>query len=319
MLLSNIIKKKFDAVLGRYESDPTQYYYSVADFPDIKIRPFNVCGNHGLLKGNFYYYDNADTDKLVIFDHGIGSGHLAYFKEIEYIARHGYTVYSYDHTGCMNSEGDGILGFAQGINDLDHIISEILRLDPFHNSSIKLIGHSWGGYSSMNVAQFHPEVTHVVSLAGFLSARALVEQYLPDFVMKYSDEVMNRERKINPKYADLDARESMKRSNAALLHLQSKDDVKVKFELCYPLLQSALKNRKNTNFIMVDNRGHDPQRTERAAMANKKMLNDLNALTKKKKLKTIEEQKRFRNSYDWKCITEQDKDIWKQIFDFLDS
>ena len=318
MLLSGIIKKKFDAVLGRYEEDPAQYYYSVKDFPDIKSKSFNINGSKGILKGYFYFYKNLNPDNIIIFDHGIGAGHNAYFKEIEYLARNGYTVYSYDHTGCVNSDGEGILGFAQGVNDLDHVLNGILQDKLFSNSKIKLVGHSWGGYNAMNVAQFHPEVTHVVSLAGFLSARSLIEQYLPNFVMRYSKEVMARERQINPEYADLDARNSMKKSNAALMHLQSTDDTKVEFELCYPLLYDALKGRAKTTFITVDHRCHDPQRTVNAAKANKTMLDELNTLRKKNKLETTLELKAFKDSYNWDIITEQDPDIWKKILLFLD-
>ena len=318
MLLSKVIKKKFDAVLGRYEEDPAQYYYTSNDFPDIKSEPFNVRGSHGILKGYFYFYKNISPDNLIIFDHGIGSGHRAYFKEIEYLAKNGYTVYSYDHTGCADSDGDGILGFAQGIDDLYIVLDTILKEDRFSNSRIKLIGHSWGGYNVMNVAQFYPAVTHVVSLAGFLSARSLIEQYLPNFVMRYSKEVMDRERHINPDYADLDARNSMKKSNAALLHLQSTDDIKVKFDLCYPLLYDALKGRPKTKFITVDHRGHEPNRTADAAMACRSMSDQLNALRKKNKLQTSTELEEFKKSQNWDLITEQDPIIWKKILLFLD-
>ena len=77
MLFSNIIKKKFDAVLGRYDGDMTQYYYSPSDFPDIHAEQLDIKGNHGLLRGSFYFYGNLSCEKLVIFDHGTGAGHLA--------------------------------------------------------------------------------------------------------------------------------------------------------------------------------------------------------------------------------------------------
>ena len=318
MLFSNIIRKKFDAVLGRYDGAQAWYYFSPADFPDIRAERFDVKGNHGMLRGFFYFYGELSRDSLVIFDHGIGAGHLAYFREIEVLARHGYTVYAYDHTGCVNSDGPGILGFAQGANDLDRVITAIKKDTRFGDTPVKVIGHSWGGYAAMNVAPFHPEVTHVVSLAGFLSARALIEQYLPKFVMKYSAEVMDRERKNNPRFADLDARESMRKSNAALLHLQSRDDQKVKFELCTPLLAEALQGRERTQFITVDSRGHDPQRTDAAAAASAEMQKRMDTLIKKKKLGTESEKRMFRQAQNWDLITQQDPEIWEQILKFLD-
>ena len=316
MLFSKIIKKKFDAVLGRYDGDPALHYESLSDFPELKSQPFDMEGDRNVvLKGAFYYLDTLQPEKLIVFDHGIGAGHLAYLKEIDYLARNGYTVYSYDHTGCVSTGGTGILGFAQGINDLDHVLTALQKDSRFASVPRKLMGHSWGGYACMNAAALHPEVTHVVSLAGFLSARSLVEQYIPKAFLKYSGEVMDRERQINPDYADMDARESLLKSQTRLMHLQSRDDTKVKFELCCEPLSAALAGRPHTEFVAVDRKNHDPQRTEAAAAANAAMLRDLQK--QRKALKTPEQLAAFRSTYDWDQITEQDSSIWQKIFDFL--
>ena len=180
MLFSKIIKKKFDAVLGRYDGDPAIRYGELSDFPELKSQSFDIAGDNNVtLKGYFYFYDEMDPERLIVFDHGIGAGHLAYLREIEYLAKNGYTVYSYDHTGCVSTGGTGILGFAQGVNDLDHVLTALKNDARFANVPRKIMGHSWGGYSAMNVAALHPEVTHIVSFAGFLSAKSLVEQYIP--------------------------------------------------------------------------------------------------------------------------------------------
>ena len=318
MLFSKIIKKKFDAVLGRYDGDPAYHYDTVADFPDLSSQPFDMQGDRGvLLKGAFYYVGELQPEKLIVFDHGIGAGHLAYLKEIAYLARSGYTVYAYDHTGCVATGGSGILGFAQGINDLDHVLTALQQDSRFSKVPRMLIGHSWGGYACMNVSALHPEVTRVVSLAGFLSARSLVEQYIPKAFLKYSKEVMDREREHNPKYADMDARDSLLKSQTRLLHLQSKDDVKVKFELgCQPLTE-ALAGRPNTNFIVVDHKNHDPQRTEAAAATNTAMLKALEQKRKKHQLDTPAQLSAFQSAYDWDQITEQDPAVWEKILAFL--
>ena len=261
MLFSKIIKKKFDAVLGRYEGDPNIVYPTMTDFPNLK-REFHPiqADNQVELQGYFYYKDTFNPQNLIVFDHGISAGHEAYLNEINMLAQHDYTIYSYDHTGCVLTGGSGILGFAQGINDLDHVITDLLSDAKLNISSLKLMGHSWGAYASMNVAALHPEVSHVVSLAGFLSARSLIEQYIPKPFLKYSEEVMERERQHNPKYADMNALQSLQKTNCALFYIQSKEDEKVKFELGYKPLFAAFQNRKNTQFVAVENHAHDPQR-----------------------------------------------------------
>ena len=318
MLFSKIIKKKFDAVLGRYEGDPAMRCPVVSDFPELKSQHFDIPGDRNvMLKGAFYYVGQLQPRQLIVFDHGIGAGHLAYLNEIAYLARSGYTVYAYDHTGCAATGGTGILGFAQGINDLDHVLTALRKDARFSAVPRKLMGHSWGGYACMNVAALHPEVTHVVSLAGFLSARSLVEQYIPKAFLKYSGEVMERERQHNPRYADMDARESLRSSKARLLHLQSRDDIKVKFELCCEPMMQALAERPHTDFLVVDHKNHDPQRTEAAAAANAAMLRDLEHERKKHRLDTKEQLAAFQASHDWEQITEQDPKIWNQILAFL--
>ena len=318
MLFSKIIEKKFAAVLGRYDGDPALHYDAVADFPGLQSTAFSVPGDRGVtLQGAFYYYGTFEPDHLIVFDHGIGAGHLAYLREIEYLAKQGYTVYSYDHTGCVSTGGTGILGFAQGINDLDHVLTALQQDERFSKVPRKVIGHSWGGYACMNAAALHPEVTHVVSLAGFLSARALSEQYIPKPFLKYSEEVMERERQHNPAYADMDARNSMKKSGARLMHLQSRDDTMVKFDLCCEPLSKALSGRPHTEFVVLENRNHDPQRTTAAACAYAAMQADLNQRRKKKQLNTPAQVDAFRAAHDWDLIGQQDSEIWKKILEFL--
>ena len=339
MLLSNIIRKKFDAVLGRYDASLMDFYFSPKDFPNIKVESFNVKSQYKAtiktavnkeeismkvdrpvtLKGYFYYYDHLDADKLVIFDHGIGSGHLAYFKEIEMLAQHGYTVYSYDHTGCVDSEGDGITGFAQGVHDLDEVISAIKHDPRFKDKTFKLVGHSWGGYSAMNVVVFQPQVTHVVSLAGFISTEALCSQYIPNLLQRYVKEVMADEYEKNPKYADLKGPCTIKNVPVKFMHLQSKDDTMVKYNMSMVPLEEALKDRPNTKLVTFENKNHAPHLTERAVALDNERTKEMEKLKKEGKLNTKEEQMAFRDKYDWEILCEQDQKVWEDIFDFLDN
>ena len=314
----SVVKKKIDDLLVRYDGILAAYYFSPLDFPEIKSEKFNVKGSKGILRGNFYFYDDFNADKFIIFDHGIGAGHLAYFKEIEYLARNGYTVYSYDHTGCVESDGDGIGGFAQGVCDLDHVVTAIENEKRFEGKDIKVMGHSWGGYSVMNVVSKHPEITHVVSLSGFISARSFIEMFLLEDEMKYIDKLMEEERSKNPEYADLNAIESLKNSKAKFLYVQSEDDNIVKYDKCEPVLKEALKDREGTYFVTMTGRGHNPQYMDEAVVALNKMQADLISLTEKNKLNSKKEQEDFKNSQDWDLITKQDDKLWDKIICFLD-
>ena len=92
--------------LRRCDDIGTAFYYSAADFPGLKAEAFSFpsCKGHEL-KGYFYHYADPVPGRIVVFDHGFGGGHRSYMKEIELLCRHGYLVFSYDHTGCMESGG----------------------------------------------------------------------------------------------------------------------------------------------------------------------------------------------------------------------
>ena len=93
------------------------------------------------MQGYFYYYNSFKPNRLIVFDHGMWSGHMGYMKEIEMLARHGYLVYSYDHTGCMESGGDFTNGFAQSLHDLDNCLSALEKLSELKDYEISVMGH----------------------------------------------------------------------------------------------------------------------------------------------------------------------------------
>ena len=86
----------------RCDDTETVFYFSADDFPGLKKEPiaFNSSLGH-TLQGYLYQYEGAREDRLIVFDHGFGSGHRAYMREIDMLAKHGYKVFAYDHTGCM--------------------------------------------------------------------------------------------------------------------------------------------------------------------------------------------------------------------------
>ena len=124
---------------GRCDDTGKVFYFSAKDFEGMSATPFSFKSNEGaMLKGYFYSYDGYDTSRLVVFDHGYGGGHRAYMKEIERLCRAGFRVFSYDHTGCMESEGESTRGFAQSLSDLDACISALKSSGEAANASISV-------------------------------------------------------------------------------------------------------------------------------------------------------------------------------------
>lgn len=117
------------------------------------------------LKGFIYGMDN---DKgLIVFAHGIGSGHEMYLSFITRLVDCGWRVFAYDATGSGYSEGDGTKGLAQSVLDLDNALSyaeEDARLKILDKY---VLGHSWGGYAAATVLNFDHDVKACVTMSGY--------------------------------------------------------------------------------------------------------------------------------------------------------
>ena len=66
------------------------------------------------------------------------------------------------------------------------------------------------------------------------------------------------------------------------------------------------------------NKGHNPNYTVDAVKYLNQFVSMRNKLKAKKKV-SDEEKARFVSSFDWAKMTEQDQNVWKKIFEILDS
>ena len=320
-----IFEKK---IIGAYKSvfdkrtDDTGavHYFTHLDFEGLCTCPYGFLGAHGQkLVGAFYYYGEFTSDRIIIFEHGMGGGHLSYMKEIELLCRHGYTVLSYDHTGCMKSEGDGTGGFAESLSNLDSLIKSLKASDSFKNASLSVIGHSWGGFSTLNISGIHKDITHVVALAGFISVKTVLNQFFSGPLRLYVPKIMRIERERNPQFCDTDAVLSLKSSNTKALIIQSRDDKTVSYKKNFAVLEEALRDRPDTHFIALDGHGHNPNYTPDAVKYKDEFFKKLTEFLKSPGAADQQAQRTFKESFDFERMTAQDKDLWNIIFDFLDN
>lgn len=320
MILLNQIEKIYNKqVLTRFKDYGTVYYFSEKDFPGMKKIPFAFRGNTGQkLQGYFYSYDKPIANKLIIFDHGMGGGHRSYFREIETLAKKGYLVFSYDHTGCMESEGENTRGFAQSLNDLDCCVKALKKVDFLKGFDISVIGHSWGGFSSMNIPALHPEISHVVAMSGFVNVSEMLKQIFFG-VKKLYEHFYAIEEKNNPVFSKTDTVKSLKNTNTKVLIIHSADDKTVNKRKHFDVMQKGLASNPNVEFMLLHGKNHNPNFTEFAVVYKDDFFKDLSAKLKKKELVTDEQKKKFVASYDWWKMTAQDEKVWEKIFEFLES
>lgn len=319
-MIYKMMKKAYErAVCHRCDENGAVFYFSHEDFSGLMREAYAFPSSMGhTLQGYFYHYDAPVSGRIVIFEHGMGSGHRGYMKEIELLCRHGYLVLAYDHTGCMESGGDDIGGFTQSLVDLNDAISA-LKADPrFADASFSVVGHSWGGFSTLNIAAFHPDVTHLVAMSGFVSAERVMEQFFHGILSFVGKRLCADERAVRPAAASCDAVTSLSATDAAVLILHSKDDPDVSFEKHFSYMRDALSERENIRFVELDGKAHNPSYTEDAVKYKDAFFADYKRRMKKGKLKTAEEKAAFVASYDFDRMTAQDEAVWALIFETLD-
>lgn len=314
--ISKQIEKVYKSVLfRRHDPDESIFYFSHKDYDGLMAEEFSFVSKRGHhLKGNFYCYPDFIPGRLIVFEHGMGNGHNSYFAEIELLCRNGYLVYSYDHTGCNNSEGEHIHGLSGSLSDLDDCITALTGKAGYTEEQISVIGHSWGGFSSLNILKLHPNLQSIVAMSGFISIPAMHQQLVPK---AFRNQLLELERRTNPDYADSNAIQVLSNTDRPLLIVHSTDDATVSHKLNFVALQNALKDKSNIVFLSVSGSGHSPHYTADAFAYKESFFRQLKWYRRKGKLNTKEQRIAFASRYDWHKMTAQDMDVWNSIFDFL--
>ncbi len=319
-MLGKKIEQMYRAQLfARADDRGLAYYFSAADFEGLEQTPFTFRAAAGhRLQGYFYAYPNSIEGRLVVFDHGMGGGHRSYMREIEMLARHGYRVFAYDHTGCMESEGAGTNGFAQSLRDLNDALNA-LKSDPvWGQCAISVMGHSWGAFSTMNIAALHPDVKHIVAMAGLVSVKRMLRQMFGMGFMKlFYKRLWQLEERANPDFVHYDAAVTLQKVEVPTLLIYCRADPVVRLPYHQEVLAAALQGRENVRFLTVDERGHNPNYTPDAAAYLASYVADLTAKQKAGELTSPEQKRAFVDTWDWRRMTEQDEGVWKEIYETL--
>lgn len=318
------MKKLYDKIDGRYKKvvvtrrDDTGilFYFKASDF-GLEVTDFSFKTKKGYtLNGHFYHHGNPKPERLIVLEHGMGIGHRAYFREIDRIAREGYLVYSYDHTGCTESEGPHVMGLGGSLPDLDDCISALIGKG-FAPENISVIGHSWGGFSTMNILSYHPSLKNVVSMSGFVSVKDMQKQVLPKRIAIFRPHFYKMEKELNPLYYNSSAIECLKKTEKPVLIIHSMDDNSV-YKAHFIKLHKALKDKENIEFLKLDGKRHHPTYAYDAVNYREEFYKEHNKRVKGGEVNNKEEHQAFLKSYDWRRMTNQDEDVWRRIFEFLE-
>ena len=304
-----ISKQYIKRFVCRYDKEVGIPYYSYTDFTNLKQEALSFTNSKGIKISYFYYYyPNYKEYKIILFLPGIGPGHTAYLKEIEEIAKRGFKVLSLDYTGTDKSEGKYLGSLNTPTEDVNELL-DYLKLD----KEVVVVGHSLGGYTSINLLNLRKDINKGVIISGFLSVESLItslvkSKFIYQRILKY-------ERKKYPKYYDLDNVSFLKDTKKKILFIHSLDDQMVPYKTSLAVIEKL--NNENLITVSVDQRGHNPNYTEKASKYLQEVLKKYNQLIKEKKIKTDKDKINYFKDVSLADLVEQDQKIIEEIIDFI--
>lgn len=312
--MSIIINQYKKLLVHRYDDDHIVKYLSYKDFNGLKCEEISFkTKEENVIKGAFYFYEGFNEEELVILCHGLGGGHTSYMREIEFLCKKKYRVLSYDNTGCFNSSGKDIRGFSESLNCLSSVLSFIENHDCLKKLKLHIIGHSWGGFTASNIYAFHSKnIYSICAISPFISIEVILNDFMKGKFKFVQRKCLKYEKQVNEKYALSSALNALKDTKANVLIIHSKDDPIVPFETNTKVLMNNI-NNKNVKFLIVDNKGHNPNYKKEASKYMNETFATYNKLIKEKKLSSFEDKKRYMEEKDLFKMTEQDEEIWEEI------
>ena len=178
---------------------------------------------------------------------------------------------------------------------------------------IILIGHSLGGYTSLNGINLRKDIHKAVIMSGFVSLYNELK-----FLLKLpciAKSLCKYEKSVEPDYYGIDNLTYLKDTKDKILFIHSVDDGLVGYKSSTKLVQNL--NNPNLSFLIVNNRKHNPNYTDEAV----KYMNDTFAtyqkLIRNKILDTDEKRIKFFEDKSILKMTEQDKSVINTILEFI--
>ena len=179
-----------------------------------------------------YLWNEAGTQGLLVFAHGMGAGVEYYLPEIHHFAAQGYQVFTFAYSGYQGSSGH-FYGFPQAVIDLKN------ALDFVDDGSrpVILMGHSMGAYAVCAVRQCtERSVDGIVAYAPFFSSdEAVIAQATgstPKFGKPLCGLILPMQRILFGRNCNPTAVAGLSCANVPTLVLQGSEDVEVTPDGC---------------------------------------------------------------------------------------
>lgn len=304
-----LIKLYKDNFLQRQDKDPAIPYYSHNDFPDLIYEENSFTNSLGIKLNYFFYsYKGYDPNKIVFFCHGLEPGHTAYLTEIELLCKSGYKVLTMDYTGCGSSEGETLPSINRPAKDVIELL-DYLKL----KEEIVLIGHSLGGYTALTVINQTSSIKKAVIISGFVTIASEMLGFVKLHIL--ANVFQRYENKLNPDYKKVNNWKYLKKTNDNILFFHSTDDTMVKYK--YNTGKVAKIKNPCLRIYTYEGKKHNPNYSKEGLEYMNMAMGGYFQSLRDGKLTTLEERKQYFADKPIGKMTDQDKDVWKIILDFI--
>lgn len=257
-----VVSVNMNEQFGRGDYTPQQfthnYYYEhyENDYPRVNV---SFTSGENMLQGYIY---GAENDKaLLVFAHGIGSGHESYMKSLLWLVDNGWRVFAYDATGSGSSEGAGTKGLPQSALDLDAAL-DYIEADPELSALPRfLMGHSWGGYAVTAVLNFGHEVDGVASVSGYAEPVEMIYEFasgvVGDFRPLIYPSICLYNKLLFGEYAGLSAVDGINSTDAPVLVIHGTEDETIGYEESAIMHKRELITNPNVQFLTLEGCTHN--------------------------------------------------------------
>ncbi len=314
---AKMVRKAF---LGnRFDDDNTLHYFTHNDFENMTQEMFDFKSNNLKLQGYKYNVSNVENKGYLVFVHGMGVGHIQYTTEIHHYCKKGYTVFTFDGQGCLNSEGQGIDYFTNYVQNLNDFLTYLESLDELKDKKIVLMGHSMGAYASGVITKFHESfIERVVLFAPFNDIEVFLKDQFIVNIKKLAYPITYffvRQEKSNNKNNFLRISDVINQTSIKYLIVSGDNDYLVRLDHNYEFLKSKFLDNDRTYFLLVSKRGHRPNLVLEAEEYNNSKMEEFNTLRQKG---SPEEIKDYYENLDYNLLVTMDKDVMDYIDTFVD-
>lgn len=245
---------------GRAEISEYTGYYRYEDYADKYERETVQFDSNGNKLTGYIYGDG--NQGLVVISHGLGGYSESYISETLYFVDHGYTVLAFDNTGSGKSEGDGTMGMAQSVIDLDAALDYVESDSKLNSLPVFLYGHSWGGYAVTAVLGLDHDITASVSVSGYNTPVEIVSEFAENMIGKPLAVIEHPFIWLNNKIifgdmANISAIDSINSTDTPVLIIHGTEDETVKYDGASIISHKDEITNPNVEYKIMEEKGHN--------------------------------------------------------------